>query len=152
LRKSSIMNKALAFFKAQIGKNASQSPSPLLRWLNPILLDADEGSLEFEHVVREEMTNPMRILHGGATAAIIDDAMGATVFSLGKKHMYTTVNLNIDYFSTAKEGDTIIAKTNMVKKGNQIMNVACELWNADRSRLIAKGYSNLLKTDLEHQF
>ena len=146
------MNKSLALFKANIGKDATHSPSPLLRWLNPSLVSAEEGALEFSYVIREEMTNPMHILHGGTTAAIIDDAIGATVFSLGNTHLYNTVNLNVDYFSTAKEGDTIIAKTAMVKKGNQIMNVQCEVWNAEKTRLIAKGYSNLLKTKVENKF
>ena len=146
------MNKSLALFKANIGKDATHSPSPLLRWLNPTLVSAEEGALEFSYIIREEMTNPMHILHGGTTAAIIDDAIGATVFSLGNTHLYNTVNLNVDYFSTAKEGDTIIAKTAMVKKGNQIMNVQCEVWNVDKTRLIAKGYSNLLKTKVENKF
>ncbi|MGB5665257.1 MAG: PaaI family thioesterase [Maribacter sp.] len=146
------MNKSLALFKANIGKDATHSPSPLLRWLNPTLVSAEEGALEFSYVIREEMTNPMHILHGGTTAAIIDDALGATVFSLGNTHLYNTVNLIVDYFSTAKEGDTIIAKTAMVKKGNQIMNVQCEVWNADKTRLIAKGYSNLLKTKIENKY
>jgi len=144
------MNKSLAILKAHIGEDASQSPSPLLRWLNPTLLSAEEGALEFSYVIRKEMTNPMHILHGGTTAAILDDAMGAAVFSLGNTHLYNTVNLNVDYFSTAKEGDTIISKTAMVKKGNQIMNVQCELWNEERTRLIAKGYSNLIKTKIEN--
>ncbi|MEO0528425.1 MAG: PaaI family thioesterase [Bacteroidota bacterium] len=143
------MNSALAFFTSQIGKDSLKSPSPLMRWFNPTLLSAAEGTLEFSYVVREEMTNPMRIMHGGATAAIIDDTMGATVFSLGNTHLYTTVNLAVDYFSTAKKDDVIIAKTAIVKKGSQIINAECEIWNADKTRLIAKGYSNLLKTKIE---
>jgi len=143
------MNKAHLFFKTQIGKNASQSPSPLMRWLNPTFESVAEGALEFSYVVREEMTNPMKVLHGGVTAAIIDDVLGATVFSLGNTHLYTTVNLAVDYFSTAKEGDTIIAITSVVKTGNKIINVQCEVWNADKTRMIAKGYSNLIKTAME---
>ena len=141
------MNKPLAHFKARIGQDASDSISPLMRWLNPILLKAEEGALEFSYVVREEMTNPMGILHGGTTAAIIDDAVGATVFSLGKSNWYSTVNLAVDYFASAKVGDTIIAKTSIIKNGNMIINTYCEIWNADRSRMIAKGHSNLIKLE-----
>ncbi|MGB5821181.1 MAG: PaaI family thioesterase [Saonia sp.] len=144
------MNKALVFFKSQIGKDSSQSPSPLMRWLNPRLLSAEAGLLEFSYTIREEMTNPMQTLHGGITAAIMDDALGAAVFSLGNTHLYTTINLNVDYFSTAKEGDTVIAKTSVIKRGTLIINVQCEIWNADKTRMIAKGYSNLLKTTIEN--
>ena len=141
------MNKALALFQSYIGKDSSESISPLMRWLNPKLLKAEEGELEFSYLIREEMTNPMGILHGGTTAAIIDDAVGAAVFSLGKPNMYTTVNLAVDYFASAKAGETIIAKTAITKNGNQIVNTSCEIWNADKSRMIAKGHSNLIRID-----
>lgn len=141
------MNKAQALFQSYIGTDSSKSISPLMRWLNPTLLNVTEGELEFSYLIREEMTNPMGILHGGTTAAIIDDAVGAAVFSLGKPHMYTTVNLAVDYFASAKAGDTIIAKTAITKNGNQIINTSCEVWNADRTRMIAKGHSNLIKIE-----
>lgn len=143
------MNKALELFKLQIGKDASQSPSPLMQWLNPILLSAAAGELEFSYIVREEMTNPLGIIHGGTTAAIIDDAIGAAVFSLGDAHVYTTISLSVDYFSRAKTGETIIAQTKVNKKGRQIINAECEVWNADKTRMIAKGISNLIQTKIE---
>jgi len=139
----------LAIFKSLVGKDSSESVSPLMRWLNPNLVSAEEGELEFLYTVREEMTNPMNILHGGTTAAIIDDAIGAAVFSLGNSHAYTTVNLVVDYFASAKAGDKIFAKTSIIKKGNKIMNAQCEVWNEDYSRMIAKGHSNLIKTAVE---
>lgn len=141
------MNKALALFQSYIGNDSSKSISPLMRWLNPTLISVTEGELEFSYLIREEMTNPMGILHGGTTAAIIDDAVGAAVYSLGKPNVYTTVNLAVDYFASAKTGDTIIAQTSITKNGNQIVNTACEIWNADKTRMIAKGHSNLIKID-----
>lgn len=141
------MNKALDLFQSYIGKDSSKSISPLMRWLNPTILSVSEGELEFSYFIREEMTNPMGILHGGTTAAIIDDAVGAAVYSLGKPNWYTTVNLAVDYFASAKVGETIIAQTSITKNGNQIVNTACEIWNADKTRMIAKGHSNLLKID-----
>jgi len=143
------MNKPLEYFKTQIGKDASQSPSPLMKWLNPILISAGPGALEFSYVVREEMTNPVGIIHGGTTAAIIDDAIGAAVFSLGVDHVYTTVSLSVDYFSRSQAGDTIIAITEVIKQGKQIINAECVVWNADKTRMIAKGHSNLIQTKIK---
>ncbi|MBT8300945.1 MAG: PaaI family thioesterase [Maribacter sp.] len=142
------MNKPLALFKSLIGKDSSQSPSPLMQWLNPTLIRAEAGELDFSYVVREEMTNPLGIIHGGTTAAIIDDAIGAAVFSLGVPHVYTTVSLSVDYFSRAKTGETIIAQTKVIKKGKQIINAECEVWNAEKTRMIAKGHSNLIQTKI----
>lgn len=143
------MNKALEFLKAQLGKEASNSPSPLMRWLNPVMLSVEEGSIVFEYTIRKEWLNPMGYLHGGITAAIIDDAIGASVFSYGEAAFYTTINNCIDYFGVAQEGHKIIAKTAIIKKGKQLVNAQCEVWNSDQTRLVAKGYSNLLKNDIQ---
>jgi acyl-coenzyme A thioesterase 13 len=142
------MNEAIRILKAQIGKTAAASPSPLMRWLDPIILEVEEGRLVLEYIVRNEWTNPMKILHGGATAAIIDDAIGITTFTYGEQNFYTTINLSIDYLSPAQEGDKIIAKTSVIKKGKQFINAQCEVWSADKSRMIAKGHSNLFKTEI----
>ncbi|HEX9511175.1 MAG TPA: PaaI family thioesterase [Puia sp.] len=121
-----------------------------MNWLRPTVLSAEEGQLSFQYRVRKEMTNPFGALHGGVSAAIIDDILGAAVFSLNEAHFYTTINNVIDYFSTAKENDFIIAETKINKKGKQFINAQCEIWNADKTRLIAKGYSNLFKTEIKN--
>ncbi len=132
-----------------VGKEFSESPSPFMLWLNPIILSAKQGALSFQYTIRKEMTNPVKGLHGGVTAAIVDDIIGATMFSLNEEVFYTTINNVIDYFATAKENDIIIAETSILKRGKQIMNVQCEIWNADKTRLIARAYSNLLKTSIK---
>ena len=128
-----------------IGKEFTESPSPFMRWLNPIVISAEEGQIVFQYKVRAEWLNPMGNLHGGVTAAIVDDIIGATMFSLNEKSFITTINNAIDYFSTAKENDNIIAETKVIKRGRQFVNAQCEIWNADKSRLIARGTSNLFK-------
>lgn len=137
-------NDRLKVFQSFIGKVVEQSPSNFMNWLKPTVIDAEKGSLHCSYIVRKEMTNPYGILHGGITAGIIDDLIGATVFTLGLKNAYTTVNNNIDYFAPAKEGDVITAKTSIVKQGRTIINLQCEIFLPSKSRLIAKGYSNML--------
>ncbi|TYP97061.1 acyl-coenzyme A thioesterase 13 [Tenacibaculum adriaticum] len=136
--------------KSFIGKEFTTSPSSFMRWLNPIIISVEQGHLEFEYTVREEWLNPVNNLHGGVTAAIIDDILGATLFSLNETNFYTTINNVIDYFAIAKEGEKIIAETKIIKKGKQFINAQCEIWNSDKSRLIAKGTSNLFKTKIKH--
>jgi len=144
-----MFTEAAQFLKDRVGKEVTDSPSPFMSWLKPIMLEVNEGKLRFQYTVRKEMTNPFRTLHGGVTAAIIDDAIGATLISYGEPYFYVSVNLVIDYLSAAVEGDVIIAETNVIKKGKQLVNAECEVWNADRSRLIARGYTNLLKTEIK---
>jgi len=131
--------------KQFIGKEFTQSPSPFMKWLNPIVLSVEEGHLEFQYTVRSEWLNPIGNLHGGVTAAIVDDIIGATMFSLNENSFITTINNVIDYFSTAKENDNIVAETIIIKRGKQFVNAQCEIWNADKTRLIARGTSNLFK-------
>ncbi|HTF02824.1 MAG TPA: PaaI family thioesterase [Bacteroidia bacterium] len=143
------MNDTLEFLTAQIGKEATLSPSPVMRWLNPTLLSVGEGKITFQYRVRNEMTNPIGTLHGGISAAIIDDAIGAAVYTFGESHFYSTINNAIDYFGAAIENDIVIAEASVLKKGRQLVNAQCEIWNADKSRMLVKGYSNLLKTEIK---
>ncbi len=139
----------LEVLQEHIGKEFTTTPSPFMKWLKPIVLSAEQGKLSFQYVVRKEMINPIGTLHGGVTSAIIDDIIGATMFSFNEDCFYTTINLVIDYFASAHEGDTIIADTSIVKKGKQMVNAQCEIWNEDKTRLIARGYSNLFKTNIK---
>jgi len=59
--------------KSSIGKEFTSSPSPFVRWLKPIVLNADRGAVVFQYTVRPEWLNPVGNLHGGVTAAAIDD-------------------------------------------------------------------------------
>jgi len=138
--------KEATFLRQFIGKEVQGSPPPFMNWLRPVLLKVAEGSLAFQHTVRAEMTNPFGTLHGGVTAAIIDDAIGATLIAYGEPVFHVTINLAVDYFAAAREGDVIIAETQVIKKGSQIVNAQCEVWNEARTRLLAKGYTNLIKT------
>ncbi|WP_410220593.1 PaaI family thioesterase [Pedobacter sp.] len=139
------IQKRLAFFQSFTGKEVTDSPSHFMNWLKPVVIEAEKGSLHCSYVVRKEMTNPHGILHGGITAGIIDDLIGATVYTLGLSQAYTTVNNYIDYFAPANEGDTITAKTTIIKQGRAIINLQCEIYLPHKSRLIAKGYSNMLR-------
>ncbi|HLW42633.1 MAG TPA: PaaI family thioesterase [Flavobacterium sp.] len=131
-----------------IGKEFTASPSSFMRWLNPMVLSAEEGHLEFEYTIRAEWLNPIGNLHGGITSTIIDDIIGATMFTLNDDAFYTTINNVVDYLSIAKKGQTIIAETRIIKRGKQFVNAQCEIWNKEKTRLIAKGTSNLFKTNI----
>lgn len=87
-------NEKLALLQASIGKEFSDSPSPLGRWLQGVVRAAEKGTIMMEFIVRDEMTNSVGFMHGGAIAAVIDDMIGATILSLGRTKFYTSVNLS----------------------------------------------------------
>lgn len=133
------LHQHLIDFQSFIGREVERSPSPFMNWLRPTVIAATKGVVHCSYVVRKEMTNPYGDLHGGVTAGIIDDLIGATVFTMGLQHAYTTINNSIDYFASAKEGDLIMAKTSVVKRGRKIINLECEIFLPKKNRLIAKG-------------
>lgn len=141
------LNKSLISMQQSIDKEFSGSPSPFMHWLKPIVRSAEFGALRFEYHIRKEMTNPMSVLHGGVTAGIIDDIIGATVFTMDLSHSFSTINNYIDYFAPAFEGDIIEAHTSVVKMGRQIINLQCEIWLPVKKRLIARGYSNMIRLE-----
>lgn len=142
------MNTTLQFLQSQKGKDASQSPSPLMRWLNPTILNADIGKIELQLLVREEMCNPLGKLHGGISSAIIDDTIGVAMFSYGEQSFYSSINLSVDFFSSVKLNEEILIKAEVLKKGKKLSNAFCEIFQKNTNRLVARGTSNLLTIEI----
>ena len=131
-----------------IGTQAKDtSPSPFGRWLNGTLVAVKPGSLTVELEVREEFTNPGGIMHGGAIAAIIDEVIGMTTFSLDKPRFYVAINLNIDFLKPGKLGEKIKVVSEIIRDGKTMAHVECKIYNQEGS-LIAKAASNLVMTNI----
>jgi len=141
-------NIALEYIQNRIGKYNNDTPSGLGRWLSAKILEAERGYTKASFVVREDMTNPTKMLHGGAISAIMDEMIGGTVFCLGKPVFYTSINLSVDFFAPAKIGDELEAICKLIKEGRQIVYVECELYLVKKKRLIAKASSNLIRTEI----
>ena len=139
-------NPVMEWMQANLNKPMSEAPTPVGRWLNGTLREAKQDELVGDFTVRPEMTNPLGWLHGGMTALIMDDFIGAMIFALGREDFYTTVDLSIDYFATAREGDVVTAKTRLVKPGKQIIYAECDLFDAG-GRLLARGRTNLVRLE-----
>lgn len=61
----------------------SFSPSPFAQWLNGTVVSVNDKAVEFQFIVRKEMTNPVGILHGGITSSMVDDCIGVNFMILG---------------------------------------------------------------------
>ena len=142
-------NPIIADFKARIGQTMADSPSPVGRFLNGTLKDVDEGMLLVEYKIREEWTNPMKRLHGGTIAMIMDDMIGATVFMLNNEFHYVSVNLNVDFLFSAKVDQLITAKSTIIRKGKSVINAQCEIFN-HYNKIIARATSSLVVTGVRN--
>lgn len=139
--------KIIEMIRTVVDKPDQWSPSPYTNWLKPVAKAAEYGSLIFEYEIRKDMTNPAGMLHGGIVAGIMDDLMGATVYSMELPGLYVTVNLEVSFFASAKLGDVLQAKTTLLKKGRKMISMECEIWLPAKNKCLAKGSSNLICTD-----
>lgn len=153
LDKSAIENEnpRLEYMQTLIGRSTQESLSPVGRWLNGTLLDVQEGSMRVSYVVREDMTNPMGLLHGGIATTILDEVVGTMVYALGREYAYVSVNLNCDFLNPAKVGDTLFASGKVIRAGKNIVHVEGEIVN-ELGVIIAKCTSNLLQTAIKIPF
>ncbi|WP_229379986.1 PaaI family thioesterase [Fibrella forsythiae] len=126
----------------------TQSLSGISRWLDGILLEIEEGRTVARYVVRDDMVNPMQVLHGGTASAILDDLCGLTVFAMGREFGYTSVNLAVDFLNAARLGETIVAEAHILRAGRNIIHVAGKITNAE-GKLIAKCSTNLIQTSVK---
>lgn len=115
-------------------------------WLNVAVSKInDEGDVEIEFEVREEMLNPMGNIHGGAVAAMIDEILGFQLFlKSAEDAAYVSMTMNIDFLRAAQAGDTITAIPNIVRIGKRTANVNCVMKNAD-GKVMAQGGSNFMR-------
>ncbi len=144
-------NPRLDFFRAMIGRDMRDSISPLGRWLNVTLQQVDEGRLVAGLVVREELTNPAGVLHGGAACALLDDLIGAMVFTLNREHLYVSVNMNVDFLHAARLGDQLTITAEAVRTGRNIVHCDGQIRAAD-GKIIAKCSTNLIQTNTKLPF
>jgi len=130
------------------GKHMVSDFSPVARWLNGKLIDVSEGAMEIEYEVREDMCNPMGTLHGGIAATILDDIVGTMVYALGHEFAFTSINLNCDFLTPAVPGDVLTAKSQVIRKGKNIIHVEGQIYKPD-GRIVAKCASNLIQTSFK---
>lgn len=141
--KSPEITPILAFFKEYVDKPLPPHAPPFTLWLGGMLKKAEFGNIEFEFLVRKEMTNPLGMLHGGMSAAILDDIMGMTVASLPKENHAVSVNLNINFLGKAYENEMIYARSKLVRQGGQIIAMEGEILDKD-GKIVATATSSLL--------
>lgn len=126
----------------------AQSISGVGRWLNGTLRVVEKNRMVADYLIRDDMVNPVGVLHGGAASAILDDLCGILVFALGREYAYTSVNLTMDFLNPARQGEVITAEARLVRAGRNIIHVEGSISNVE-GKLIAKCSTNLVQTSLK---
>ncbi|MGM0943942.1 MAG: PaaI family thioesterase [Bacteroidota bacterium] len=141
-------NPQLEFFKSQIGKTLDKTPSAAGNWLAGKLLAIEAGYIEVQFTIRPDMCNPAKILHGGVASLMMDDVIGMANFVAGSEYLMTSINLSVDFLSSAKIGEELIVSAKLIRSGSNLNH-----WEAvitkDSGKIVAKSSSNMIKTHLK---
>jgi uncharacterized protein (TIGR00369 family) len=139
----------LAYIKDHyLGKKVTDSRSAAGNWMEFTLDNIEKGRAEISLVVKHEMTNPYRNIHGGMMALVIDETIGWAVVSLGMENHYTSLNLNVDFLYAIKEGDRLKSVAEVIRVGKKIIHVECRVYDMNNT-LLGKATSNLIVTGMK---
>ncbi len=117
---------------------------PYVQLIGMELVDLSGGEAIFKLKMREQLRQPHGLLHGGATASIIDTAMAfAVVTCLAEDEKASTVDLTVHYLRPLVEG-TITCTAKVVKAGKRLLTVSAQVVN-DEEKLIATALSTYSK-------
>ncbi len=130
------------------GKHFDNSLSQAGLWLKYKLEKVEMGYVEVSMIIRPEMGNPMKQLHGGMMSMLIDEISGLSFYTLNKDTFYTTVNLHVDFLYSVSVGETIFAKAKVLRAGKKIANVDCTIYNS-KGEVLAHSTTNLVNTEKE---
>ncbi len=118
---------------------------PYIKLIGMELVDLQTGEATVKLTMRDELRQPHGLLHGGATASLIDTATAfANVTVMQKGEKAATVDLNVHYLRPVFEG-TIICTAKVLKAGKRISTISAEVTN-DSGKLIATALSTYSKT------
>lgn len=117
---------------------------PYVRLLGIELADLKSGEAVMKLKMREELRQPHGVLHGGATASIIDSAMAFAIITiLAEDEKATTVDLTVHYLRPVVEGE-ITCTAKVVRAGKRILTVSAEVVNGEE-KLVATALSTYAK-------
>ena len=138
----------LEFFKTQIGKSLDKTPSAAGNWLAGKLVEIDNHHIKVSYVVRPEMCNPAKMLHGGMASLMMDDVIGTGNFVAGSEYLMTTINLNVDFLASAQVGEILEVSAKLIRSGSNLNH-----WEAvirkESGKIVAKASSNMIKTHIK---
>lgn len=138
----------LEFFSAQIGKKLDKTPSPAGNWLAGTLIEVSKNHIKIQYEVRLEMCNPARTLHGGVASLMLDDGIGIANFVIGEEYLMTSINLSVDFLSSAQIGETLELTANLVRSGSNLNHWEASI-KKESGKIVAKASSNMIKTHVK---
>ncbi|KAK9679014.1 Thioesterase superfamily [Popillia japonica] len=104
------------------------------------IITSGNGSVTAELKVDEEHLNLVGMMHGGFSATLVDvvSGIGLLTHKVGLRPS-VSINMNLDYLSSAKVGDTIQIISDTLKAGNNLAFLQIEIKNKETGVILVKG-------------
>lgn len=129
--------------KQLAAETIKKAPFPALLGLELVDLKYGEATLKLK--MRRELEQPYGILHGGATATLIDTAMAfACITCLADGEQTTTIDLTVHYLRPHSTGE-VFCTAKILRAGRRIITVSAEVVN-EEEKLIATAISSYMKS------
>ncbi len=117
---------------------------PYVALLGMELVDISIGEAILKLKMHDQLRQPHGVLHGGATASLIDTATAFAVVShLADGEKASTVDLTVHYLRPVAEGE-IICTARVLRAGKRLLTVSAEVINGEE-KLIATALSTYSK-------
>jgi len=118
--------------------------TPYLKLLGIELVEITEEKAVLSLEMQEKLRQPYGLLHGGATASLIDTAMAFAVIAvLGTEDKETTVDLTVQYLRPHTEGK-IVCTAKVLRAGKRLLFLSAEVVN-EQGKLTATALSTYTK-------
>jgi uncharacterized protein (TIGR00369 family) len=140
------MTQQISSINAELFRKANSAfkKVPFVKLLGMELSDLKDSEAVVKLKVRDDLRQPHGLLHGGATASLIDTAMAfAVVTKLSEDEKASTVDLNVYYLRPVIDGE-IFCKAKVVKNGKRLMTISAEVFD-ESEKLVATALSTYAK-------
>ena len=118
--------------------------TPYLKLLGIELIEISEEKAVMGLEMQEKLRQPYGLLHGGATASLIDTTMAfAVVAALGTEDKATTVDLTVQYLRPHTEGK-VVCTAKVLRAGKRLLFLSAEVVN-EQGKLTATALSTYTK-------
>lgn len=93
---------------------------------------------ELELQIRSDHLSPSGRVHGGVVSAFFDYACGAAAFTTMEPGDYcSTIELKVNYMKPVEDNDRLVAKTQVVFRGNRLCVLQGFIYRNDEEKPVA---------------
>ncbi|MCE9523520.1 MAG: PaaI family thioesterase [Alphaproteobacteria bacterium] len=126
-------------------------PAPAAVVMGQDLLEVDvkAGRVRVAYDAGEQLANRFGAIHGGMTAAMLDDVISlAAGLTIEWGQITPTLEMKVSYIAQGKPGTRIIAEARTVRRGGSVIFLEADLKDAE-DKLIATASSTVMISALK---